>query len=94
MAALLNLRDDYPFKQIRELLNQNHMMFVEPGPKREEKARGVLRQLKTLTGSTVVQPDNVQLAHRAALRTSDRITAADYEYEMYRVFPELRPDNE
>jgi DNA-binding winged helix-turn-helix (wHTH) protein len=94
MAALLNLRDDYPFKQIRELLNREHMIFVEPGPQREEKARRVLRQLKTLTASTLVQPDKIQLAHSSALRALDRTKAADYEYELYRVFPELRPNSD
>jgi len=94
MVALLNLRDDYPFKQIRELLNREHMIFVEPGPHREEKARRVLRQLKTLTASTLVQPDKIQLAHSSALRALDRTKAADYEYELYRVFPELRPNSD
>ena len=92
MAALLELRDDYPFKQIRELLNQTHMMFLEPGRKREEDARQVLRQLKTLTASTIASPDNLRLAHRSALRTSDRSMADRYEDDMYRVFPELRPN--
>lgn len=92
MAALLELRDEYPFKQIRELLNQTHMMFVEPGPKREENARQVLRQLKTLTASAIASPDNLRLVHRSALRTSDRSMADRYEDDMYRVFPELRPN--
>jgi len=93
MAALLNIRDDRPFKQFREVLNQHHMMFVKPDTQREKDARRVLRQLKDLAVPTLIQPDKIHLAHGAALRISNSPTAADYEYEIARVFPELRPNN-
>ncbi len=92
MSYLLNLRDDYPFKQIRQLLNSEHLIFIAPGAGREKAARRVLEEFKKFTDPGAVHADPVSLAHRSTLRTWGLAKAADYEHELYRVFPELRPE--
>jgi hypothetical protein len=89
VGGLLDLRDDPPFKQIRQLLDDEHLMILEPGPEREKAARRVHQQLKVLLATTSMQPDKFHLAHATAIRSLDGIRSGDYQYELYRVFPEL-----
>jgi DNA-binding winged helix-turn-helix (wHTH) protein len=91
LATLLSLRDDQPFKAIRELLNREHLVFIEPGAKREENARKVYRQIRKLIGSDLRRPDTFQLSQGATLREFTPSRSSEYESELYRVFPELRP---
>jgi hypothetical protein len=91
VGVLLNLRDDYPFKQIRALLNEQHLILMEPDPRKEQAARTVLKQLKALTASTPMASDKVHLAHDTAIRAVGGTSAGEYQHELYRVFPELAP---
>ena len=90
IPALLNLREEKPFKQIRERLNQAHLMVVEASPQREADARRVLRELTALFDRIVTQPDRVALENGAVHRSLSVTKAPAYEADLYGVFPELR----
>ncbi len=88
----MNQRDEYPFKQIRTILEQEHLVFLTPDPKQEEKARRILRLIKdSAATSKHLDPDEFFLAQHSALRRLGTARARDYETELYRVFPVLRP---
>jgi DNA-binding winged helix-turn-helix (wHTH) protein len=91
MAALLNLRDDRPFKQIRQRLNSEHLIFIEPDEQKEKDARRLIKELKSLINPSSPYIDPVTFAERSTYRAWGLAKAADYENELYRVFPELRP---
>ncbi|MGB8031318.1 MAG: hypothetical protein WCF30_16830 [Terracidiphilus sp.] len=92
ITTLLNLRDDPPFKQLREYLNREHLVFIEPGPEREKNARRAQQEIKRLIGSDFNQPDTVRMADGSTLRTLRRVRSVDYEKELYRVFRDLDRD--
>ncbi|HEY5212539.1 MAG TPA: hypothetical protein VIJ38_05900 [Acidobacteriaceae bacterium] len=89
IQALLNLRDDSPFKEIREILNRHHLILVEPGIHKEEEASRALKELKRLATPASADSDVIHLSHSSVLRAWDGTRAGEYEYELYRVFPEL-----
>jgi hypothetical protein len=63
----------YQFKQIRELLNERHLILMEPDPKKEEGAR---KLLKVLRASTSMRSDKVYLAN--GIRALGGNDAEDY----------------
>jgi hypothetical protein len=65
----------YQFKQIRELLNERHLILMEPDPKKEEGAR---KLLKVLRASTSMRSDKVYLANGTAIRALGGNDAEDY----------------
>jgi hypothetical protein len=89
LGILLNQRDDPPFNQIRDLLNKEHLIIMEPGPEKEKAARRVYQQLKVLVASSSMPPDTVRLAHATAIRAMDGNRTEDYQHQLYKVFPEL-----
>ena len=91
LASLLDIRDDFPFKQIREVLDRYHLIHIEPGKEREVAARHVHKELKRLVATPYVQPDKVQFMDLSAIRAVDGMRSRLYEEELYRVFPELTP---
>lgn len=91
LASLLDIRDDFPFKQIREVLDRYHLIHIEPGKEREVAARHVHKELKRLVATPNVQPDRVQFMDLSAIRAVDGRRSRLYEEELYRVFPELAP---
>jgi len=92
VGILLNQRDDPPFKQIRDLLNKEHLIIMEAGFEKEKAARRVYQQLEALLASTSTQPDKVHLAHATAIRAMGGNRAENYQRQLYRVFPELDPN--
>jgi hypothetical protein len=91
MAVLLDMRDDPPFKRIRDLLNRDHLMLLEPGPKNEQLARRALKTIKDEIAANSMPPDTVRLAPGSVIRAVDYNSAEEYRYQLHRVFPELRP---
>jgi hypothetical protein len=91
LASLLDIRDDFPFKQIREVLNRYHLIHIEPGKEREIAARYVYKELKRLVATPYLQSDRVQFMDWSAIRAVDGRRSQLYEEELYRVFPELAP---
>jgi hypothetical protein len=89
VGVLLNLRDDYPFKQIRKVLNDAHLELMEPDPKKDKSARRIIKQLEALTGSASMGSDKVRLARDVAVRALGGNKSGEYEDELLRVFPEL-----
>jgi DNA-binding winged helix-turn-helix (wHTH) protein len=89
VGVLLNLRDDYPFKQIRKVLNEAHVELMEPVPKNEKAVLKIMKQLKALTGSAPVGSDKVRLARDTAVRALGGNISGEYVDELLRVFPEL-----
>jgi len=90
VGFLLGLRDDHPFKEIRELLNKHHLILIEADREKEIAAQIVLKQLKTLIASST-RPDNVHLGPDTAIRAIGDYGTQGYKYQLYRVFPELKP---
>lgn len=104
VTALLDLRDAQPFKEMREVLEHEDLLVMEPTwvveppsektgslsrKRREQRAE---RVLKLISGSTTLAPeqqDRFLLARRAALRRLGRLPASTYESEVFRIFPEL-----
>jgi hypothetical protein len=89
VGVLLNLRDRYPFKQIRKVLNDAHVELMEPNPKNERAALKIMKQLEALTGSASAGPDKVRLARDTAVRAFGGNKSGEYEDVLLRVFPEL-----
>jgi len=89
LAGLLDIRDDFPFKQIREVLDRYHLIHIEPGKEREIAARHVHRELKRLVAAPYIQPDKVQFMDWSAIRAVDGRRSGLYQEELHRVFPEL-----
>jgi hypothetical protein len=92
VTILLNQRDEPPFKQIRQILEQEHLLFFTSDPRNEERAIKILRLIKSSATSATypLDPDYLSLEQRSALRKL-RMDSKDYEAELYRVFPALRP---
>lgn len=104
IIALLDLRDAQPFKEMREVLEHEDLLVMEPTwvlepesektgslsrNRREQRAE---RVLKLISGSTTLAPeqqDPFLLARRAALRRLGRVRASTYESEVLRIFSEL-----
>ena len=91
LAALLDIRDDFPFKQIREVLDRYKLIHIEPGKEREVAARHAHKELKRLVATPYLQSDRVQFMDWSAIRAVDGRRSRLYEEELYRVFPELAP---
>jgi DNA-binding winged helix-turn-helix (wHTH) protein len=90
VTILMNQRDEYPFKQVRKILEREHLVFWSPDPKNEERARDVLRAINSKSSQQPDQ-DRFRLEDRLALRRLGTASGKEYEAELYRVFPELCP---
>jgi DNA-binding winged helix-turn-helix (wHTH) protein len=93
ITELLNMRSAYPFREIRERLENDHLVLSHPQSESEPRARDLLNEIYRLTNPTKEHPDRVLLAQQSALRELGRQRADQYESQLYRVFPALRPPN-
>jgi hypothetical protein len=91
LTALLNLRGDYPFKDVRRILDNEHLTFMTPDSLREQKAQQIIRIINSIDNSKAPFIDRFKLADRAALRALGSTDMRDYEADLYRVLPELAP---
>jgi transcriptional regulator with XRE-family HTH domain len=85
---LMDLRDHRESKQIREALEHENLLFLEPSQATEKRAQKVLRHIKGLSGGSS-DTDLFLLRRRSALRKLDTVPAGEFEQELHRVFPEL-----
>jgi DNA-binding winged helix-turn-helix (wHTH) protein len=96
VTVLLNQRDDFPFKQVRQILEQEHLVFLEPNASNERKAKEIIHLINSSAGSEIRNPDYLSLEQYLALRRlrlSGSGGSREYESELYRVFPVLQPDD-
>ena len=91
LAELLNIRDDFPFKQIRRVLNNYELLHIEPGKERELAARSAYKELKLLVGTPYMQQDKVQFMDMSVIRAVNGNRSRLYEEALYKIFPELDP---
>lgn len=89
IGVLMDLRDDQPFKQVRDILERENLLLLEPSRVQEEKAQKVLQFINGYAGSE--ETDRFLLARQSALREMQSISPSEYKLEMYRIFPELNP---
>jgi transcriptional regulator with XRE-family HTH domain len=88
VGRLLDQRDDPVFRQVREVLAEENLMLLEPDPLKEKQAQRVLSNIRNLAAGSF-ENDEFVLKRRSALRKLDTAMAAEFEEELYRLFPEL-----
>jgi hypothetical protein len=91
ITVLLNMRDELPFKDIREILQEHRLLLSQPRAKDEHKARFILSEIIRLADKDHTFSEHFKLAQGAALRSLERLRSDQYEAQLYRVFPALRP---
>jgi hypothetical protein len=91
VTVLMNQRDEYPFNEIRKILEEEHLVFLSDDPRAEKRAQRVLRMINSHALQDFHQ-DSIQLKKdRSTLREVRTISAPKYEAALYGVFPELSP---
>lgn len=90
VSRLMDVRDNPNFRRVREVLEREHLLFLDPDPAKEKQAHKVLRYIKGLTYHAS-NTDIFLFQRRSALRKLDAIHAPEFEEQLQRVFPELRP---
>ena len=91
ITALLNMRDASPFKEIRERLENDQVLLSHPRAQDDSKAQALLMEIQQLANTEKEAPDKLLLADQSALRELGRLRSDQYEAQLYRVFPALRP---
>jgi DNA-binding winged helix-turn-helix (wHTH) protein len=89
VSRIVDLRDDPDFRRVREVLQREHLLLMEPSLAKEKQAQRLLRHIKGLTHSA--HTDIFLFQRRSALRKLYSIHAPEFEKQLHRVFPELRP---
>ena len=91
IEILLGMRDRNPFKKIREILANEGVLIMQPDAQSERQASKALQEITFLAGTKPKQRDNLICDRNSALRQIGQARAGDYEYDLDRVFPELKP---
>ncbi len=89
ITMLTDLRDVSPFRDVREVLEHEDLVLLEPSHIKEKRAQALLRLIGGYCGSG--DRDRFLLVRRSALRSLDSADASSYENEIHRIFPELQP---
>src|ERR1017187_6903551 len=89
IPTLLGMRDEPPFKKIREILAEDRLLIMRSNTQSEQKALNVVREIRRLAGAKAGQ-DQLRFARESALRAIGQVRADDFERNLYRVFPELQ----
>lgn len=93
LTVLVNMRNESPFKEIREILVEYKLLLSQPRPEDESTAKFILNEIARLADSdSKDEPsDRFTLAQRKALRALDQADSDQYVDRLYRVFPALNP---
>ena len=91
LTILIDLRDQDPFKQVRQILERENLLFLEPNQQKEEKAQKLIALINSHAKSTDQDLDRFMIERRAALRRLSPLLTREYEGELYRIFPDLSP---
>jgi DNA-binding winged helix-turn-helix (wHTH) protein len=91
ITVLLNMRNASPFREIRQILQEYQLLLSKPKGREEQKARFILTEIARLGQSDYATSERFTLAERTALRFLDKGRFDQYESQLYRVFPVLRP---
>jgi transcriptional regulator with XRE-family HTH domain len=89
VSRLVDLRDNPHFKRVREVLQRDHLLLLEPSLAKEKQAQRLLRYIRGLTHSA--DTDIFLFQRRSALRKLYGTHAPEFERQLHRVFPELTP---
>ena len=92
LTILVDLRDQRPFKQVRQVLERENLMVLEPSRQKEEKAQELIALING--HAKTADPDHLDrflIRRRTALRRLSPLLTREYEHELYRIFPDLTP---
>jgi hypothetical protein len=91
ITVLLNMRDAYPFRNIRTILQAEQLVLSNPTEANELKAERILKEIAKLSNAGPLIRDRFSLSGRNVLRELSTVKADRFEPQLYRVFPALRP---
>jgi hypothetical protein len=91
LTILVDLRDRYPFKRVRQVLERENLLVLEPNRQKEEKAQKLIALINSHAKSVDSGLDRFLIERRAALRRLSPLLTREYEHELCRIFPDLTP---